>query len=159
MRARTRRFGMRWGLVLVVAAGACSSQQADERLSESTDPQSVPSPESEVVAAYTAAFNAHDVAAMRALMTEDIVWLSIVGDSTIVEARGAEELVSGLTAYFADFPNVSSTVKTGDAAGAYIHAHETASWSSDGVRSSQSSLSTYEIRGGRVARVWYFPSS
>ena len=90
---------------------------------------------------------------------DDITWLSLAGDSVMVDATGAVELAAGMTAYFGDFPDVQSEVEIVAVVGAYVHAKETASWSREGVRSSQSSLSTYEIRDGRVKRVWYFPSS
>ncbi len=154
MGTRSRRVA---ALTVLMVFGACSPQRRDTER-EGARLEAHASAESAVVAEYTAAFNAHDAEAMRGLMADDIVWLSIVGDSLVVEAAGADALVSGMVAYFTDFPDVTSEVETGDRVGAYVHARETATWSDAGVTSSQSSLSTYEIRQGKVVRVWYFPS-
>lgn len=145
---------------LLIGLAACAPNEAPPEEAEAPAPAaSSMTAEEGVVTEYSAAFNAHDVAAMQALMADDITWLSLAGDSVMVDATGAEELVAGMDAYFGDFPDVQSEVEIVAVVGAYVHAKETASWSRDGVRSSQSSLSTYEIRDGRVQRVWYFPSS
>ena len=143
----------------VVALVGASCAPPDAQPAPETEPEAASSPESRVVEAYTAAFNAHDVAAMSDLMSPDIVWLSVVGDSVIVEASGADDLAAGMTAYFDDFPDVLSDVVVGGQVGPFVHATETASWSRAGVRPTQSSLSTYEVRDGRIRRVWYFPAA
>lgn len=152
--------GLLTGALLLSVSAACAPNDPPPQDDGAPLPAAATlSVEAEVVSEYSAAFNAHDVGAMQALMADDIAWLSLTGDSVLVEAKGAGELAAGMEAYFGDFPDVQSDVEIVAVVGAYVHAKETASWTRDGVRSSQSSLSTYEVRDGRVKRVWYFPSS
>lgn len=57
-----------------------------------------------VVRAYFAAYNAHDVPAVLALVDRAFVWLNITGDSVTLDVRGPEALEAGLAAYFEEFP-------------------------------------------------------
>jgi hypothetical protein len=110
------------------------------------------------VAAQTAAFNRHDVAALAAGVSPDFVWLSVAGEEVSVEARGREELEQGMGAYFAEFPDVSATIEEAATAGPFVAIRERVRWSSEGGERSQSALAVYEVRAGLIQRVWYYPA-
>jgi hypothetical protein len=107
---------------------------------------------------YVEAFNRHDVAAMIAQAAPDVQWHSLIGDSLVTEAAGRVALERGLTSYFRSYPSVRSTLGVLSSNGPYVSGRELVQWEQNGVRKSQASLSVYEIREGRVLRVWYYPA-
>jgi hypothetical protein len=110
-----------------------------------------------VVEEYFAAYNAHDIEGIVELVDSSFVWLSVVGDSVRAEVRGREELARGLSDYFARFPDARSEVEAIVELGPWLSVRERAHWKSNGEARSQAALAVYEIRHGRVRRVWYYP--
>jgi hypothetical protein len=111
----------------------------------------------QIVREYVGAFNRHDVAGIMHLADPEVSWLSLAGDSLHVETSGVTALQRELASYFGSNPTVRSTLGPLAINGPFVATRETVRWSRDGVERSQSSLSVYEIRGGRVRRVWYYP--
>lgn len=115
------------------------------------------SPEQQV-RAFVAAFNARDLDALLAGADEGIEWLSIDGAKISVETQGREALRQSLSNYFQSCASCRSTLEWTRTAGSRVSAFERAEWTgSDGTPKSQSSLSVYELRQGKIARVYYFP--
>ena len=115
-------------------------------------------PPEEVISRVTAAFNAHDVEGLAALMTEDIRWMSVLGDTLGVEAAGIEAFRASMTAYFANVPGARSEVEAVIANGKYLSFRERAFWQGPDGERSMASIGVYELREGKVARVWYYPA-
>ena len=110
------------------------------------------------VRSFVAAYNSHDVQAMLALADSGIAWLSVMGDSVAIETRGRAELEASLSAYFRRLPSTRSTLEALTATGPWVTVRERAHWQGrDGPRS-QAAVAVYEVREGRVRRVWYFPA-
>lgn len=110
-----------------------------------------------VVRTYIRAYNAHDIDAVVALLAPDFVWLSVVGDSTVVEARGAAAIRAQLTDYFRSLPSARSELEALSALGPWVSVQERAHWVAASGPRSQAALSVYEVRDGRLRRVWYYP--
>ncbi|MGZ8378657.1 MAG: nuclear transport factor 2 family protein [Gemmatirosa sp.] len=111
-----------------------------------------------VVRAFVAAFNRHDVPAMLALTDTAIVWLGIAGDSVTIETRGRRALGESMTAYFRSTPGARSTLDAVTTLGPWVSARERAEWQGRTGPRAQSALSVYEVRDGRIRRVWYYPA-
>ncbi|MEO8635743.1 MAG: nuclear transport factor 2 family protein [Gemmatimonadales bacterium] len=110
-----------------------------------------------VVRAYFTAYNAHDVEAVLRLVAPDFVWLSLAGDSVVVEARGAEAIRTGLVDYLRRLPSARSDIEAISALGPWVSVRERARWEGANGPRSQAGLSVYEIRDGLLRRVWYYP--
>lgn len=110
-----------------------------------------------VVRAFVQAFNTHDLDAMLSFAAPEIVWLSVAGDSVTIDARGAGVLREQMGAYFRRLPSARSELETVTTLGPWVSARERAHWTAATGPRSQASLSVYEIRGGLVRRVWYYP--
>jgi hypothetical protein len=138
-------------LLTVALAPAARAQPADAA------PPETPAEAEAVVRAFVEAYNRHDVAGMLALADTAVVWLSVAGDSVVVEARGAAELARGLEGYFRDVPSAASEVEAVTALGPWVAVRERARWTGEAGPRAQAALSVYEVRDGRVRRVWYYP--
>lgn len=110
-----------------------------------------------VVEAQLQAFNRHDVAALAAGVAPDFVWLSVSGDSVAVEVRGRAEFERGMAAYFAELPDVRSTIEDAVVNGRFVAFRERVRWSGKDGERSQSALAVYEVEDGLIRRVWYYP--
>jgi hypothetical protein len=110
------------------------------------------------VLAYVQAYNAHDVNAVLSFLAPDVVWLSVSGDSLSVDARGQESVRSQLTDYFRRLPSARSELDALTVLGPWVSARERAHWSGSTGPRSQAALSVYEVRGGLIRRVWYYPA-
>lgn len=104
-----------------------------------------------------AAFNAHDVDALAAAVTDDIGWFYVDDAQVVVEAQGKDALRASMTAYFAAIPSARASFDDAMVSGAYMTVRERAFYERGGEERSQSSLAVYRVRDGRVARVWYYP--
>ncbi len=138
-------------LVLVIVAG-CALVESYAVLARQ------PAPNEAVVRKFEAAFNKHDVAAMAALVTDDAQWLSVDGDKLSVETSGKAALATWLNGYFKSCPSCRSEFEAVLVAGSYVTAHERAAWQSKSGPKTQRSLSVYEVHGGLIRRVWYYPA-
>lgn len=113
----------------------------------------------DVVHELTEAFNRHDVSAMRALWHDDVTWLDIDGETMSVAVRGSDAFETAMTAYFNSYPDVRSMLAGATESGAFLSGVETVNWTSNAVGRSQSGPVVYEVREGRIFRVWYFPAT
>lgn len=113
----------------------------------------------DAVCSLMTAFNAHDVAAMRALWADDIVWFDVDGDQMKTAVRGAAAFESDMQDYFKSFPDVRSTFTGAQESGPYLAGIETATWTSKTGPRSQSGPVVYEVRDGKIKRVWYYPAT
>lgn len=104
----------------------------------------------------TVAFNAHDVEGMLACVDDDIQWFSVNGDRIDVEARGREAFRGAMEAYFTAIPGARSEIESAVVSGAFVSVRERAFWGDD---QSQVALGVFEVRHGRILRVWYYPAS
>ncbi|MGQ4277246.1 SgcJ/EcaC family oxidoreductase [Pseudidiomarina sp. E22-M8] len=107
---------------------------------------------------FVAAFNAQDSAAMARLVTDDVQWLSVNGDSVAVETAGRDALVAAMDSYFASCASCRSTLLEVQVLGSRVSVIEQASWQVDDELRAQSSIAVYEFAEGRIARVYYFAS-
>jgi ketosteroid isomerase-like protein len=136
---------MRWSkLLLVLASFATFSQQVE------AGPR-------QTVRQFIAAFNAHDSAAMARFVTEDVQWLSVSGGSIAIETNGKAALVAAMTGYFRSCPTCRSQLAEIIASRDRISAVEIASWRGKDGQKTQRSISVYELSGGLIKRVYYFP--
>lgn len=109
------------------------------------------SPEIACVKASVEAFNKHDAAAVTALYAPDLKWYSV----SALELEGAARAREWLEGYFKEYPDVRSELFELSQSGPFVSFRERVTWS----RGSQSSQAVYEVRDGRIVRVWYYPSS
>ncbi len=113
---------------------------------------------SDVVGKFVDAFNAQDVEAMAALVTEDVTWLSVGDGSITTEVKGKAALVAAMKEYFSTCPTCRSEI------GGFMSSHErvsvveVASWEGRDGPKSQRSIAVYEFSGLRIQRVYYFPA-
>lgn len=116
------------------------------------------SPEIDVIRAQVDAYNRHDADAVGRLLAPDVKWLSLEGDKVAVEGNGREAVRTWLAGYFRSFPDVKSEMFEISQTGPYVSYRERASWTAkDGTKRAQQAHATYEVRGGLIARAWYFP--
>lgn len=111
-----------------------------------------------VIAAQFAAFNAHDPVALAKNVTEDFTFYLVNGDKTSVEVRGREELQKGIADYFGSYPSVRSEAVGEIPQGKFIAVRERVRWTDDKGDHVQEALSVYELQGGLIRAVWYFPA-
>ena len=104
------------------------------------------------------AFNAHDVEAMAANTHTNATWISIVKDSAVVETDGETALRESMTGYFKTIPSARSQIEDAMVSGSYVAIRERAFWQGKDSEQSQFALGVYQIRDGKIARVWYFPA-
>ena len=98
------------------------------------------------------AFNAHDPAAMVALVTADFELYYVDADGTAEKAlTGRDELSVEMTRYFAAHPDVRSKVGSAVEGPAFVAFREQ-------IVGVSSSLAVYEVRQGLVRRAWYYPA-
>lgn len=104
------------------------------------------------------AFNARDIDAMLAAADDGIEWASVDGSKVTIETAGKAALRDSMRKYFAQCPSCKSSLEWTKASGSRVAARERASWTSASGPRTQTSLSIYEFRAGKIARVYYFPA-
>lgn len=107
---------------------------------------------------FVEAFNKRDIDAMLELVDENIQWLNVDGEQIKVETEGKTALREGMSRYFRNCPSCKSSLGWVQNAGSRVVALERATWSVKNEMKSQSSLSVYEFRNGKIHRVYYFPA-
>ncbi len=107
---------------------------------------------------YVEAFNEQDSAAMARMVTDDVQWLTVKGDSVAVETTGRVALVKAMDSYFASCASCRSKLVDVQVLGSRVSVIEEASWLAGDERRAQSSIAVYEFAGSRIARVYYFSS-
>lgn len=140
--------GRAWLAVLVLVAGMTASvaEPPDDARGGDGDPL-------KIVRAFMEAFNAHDVEAMRGLLSPEASWYSVNDGGVTTEAGNRAELLEGMRQYFSDVPDVRSTIEEPLVNGSQVAFRERVTWS-DGERG-QSALAVYEVRDGRIYAAWY----
>ena len=106
---------------------------------------------------YVAAFNAQNIDSMLSMVTDDLQWLSVVGDKVTVETQGKQKLRESMAAYFKS-TKAKSELEWVQTTASRVAALERASWQGKSGPKSQASLSVYEFRGGLISRVYYYPA-
>jgi hypothetical protein len=140
-----------WAALAVGGPGAVAADEAPTGSMAETVPLAV-------VERLMNAFNAHDVEAMAAAVTEDVQWFSVSGAEIGVEADGVDALKAGMKSYFEAIPTARSELEGSFVSGKYVVVRERAYWGAGESERSQSSLAVYEIAGELVRRVWYYPA-
>ncbi|HEY5883641.1 MAG TPA: nuclear transport factor 2 family protein [Pyrinomonadaceae bacterium] len=104
------------------------------------------------------AFNTREIDRMLSLVDENIQWLHIDGENITVNTNGKVALRDSMTRYFKSCASCKSSLEGLRTAGNRVTAMERASWTSKQGPKSQSSLSVYEFKDGKIFRVYYFPA-
>jgi hypothetical protein len=107
---------------------------------------------------YVSAFNKRDIENMLSMVSDDIQWLTVVGDKIAVETQGKAKLRESMAAYFKSNPSAKSQLEWVQVTPSRVAALERAAWQSKAGPKSQASLSVYEFRGGLISRVYYYPA-
>ena len=81
--------------------------------------------------------------------------ISITPDTVITDLTGKGNLETWLTGYFSSLPNVQSEYSQLTVHKPFVSFVETATWGPDSARKQQASLATYQIKEGKIHRVWY----
>lgn len=116
--------------------------------------------ELQIAVAYVDAYNARDLEAMLELMHDGVEWLSIEGSNVTAFAKGKADLSQQMKEYLAAPSAPFSTVEGSVGDGRFVAVREVAHWTDkDGKARSQSALAVYEVVGGLVRRVWYYPAT
>lgn len=116
------------------------------------------SPAQDLVTEFVGAYNAQDASAMTAMAHEDIDWIYISGSEAAVATKGKEAMAKELEGHFSGPGKVSSQLSGWSVNGNFLSVIETVSWTGkDGAAKQQASIAVYEMDGGLIRRVWYFP--
>ena len=110
-----------------------------------------------VVRQFVDAFNAHDADAMAALVSDDVKWLSVDGNSVSIEVEGKTALVEAMAGYFQSCPTCRSTIRGLVASRERVSVVEEATWVGSKGPRSQRAMAVYEISGSLITSVYYFP--
>jgi len=108
------------------------------------------------VMAFVAAFNEQDADAMLNLSAENIVWMSVAGESIAVEARGSGNLKAAMQDYFSSHPGSYSKIKQIQSSGPWVTTLEHAGREIDGEFKGQCAYAMYQLNDGLIESVWYF---
>jgi hypothetical protein len=139
-------------MMLVLGATGASAQTVASVAPRDTNPIAV-------VRAYVAAFNAKNLDAMMARVSPELVWLNVTGDSTTIGGRGVDAFRRLLDGYFREVPSSKSELMDVRATGPWVTTHERTRWNAPtGGVGGQASVVVYEVRGGLVRRVWFYPA-
>lgn len=111
----------------------------------------------QVVHTYIAAFNAHDTEAMLSMVTDDVQWLSVDGETITIETNNKEELRNGMAGYFESCESCQSRIAKIFSTGTRVSALEVASFDTADGGQEQQSVSLYEFSGTLIKRIYYFP--
>lgn len=103
---------------------------------------------------FVAALNAHDVEAMLAIASDEVQWMSVAGDETVVEADRVNQLAAAMTNYLASLASPRSEIRSITGGGPFVHTVEEAFRVADGVEKSACGAAVYEIGEGTIVNVW-----
>lgn len=97
------------------------------------------------------AFNAHDPERMGQVVADDVEVFYVAEDGAAeLGTRGRAQLVAEMTDYFQALPDVQSEVEAMISGNTYVSLRER-------IVGGDASLAVYEVRDGRIQRVWYYP--
>ena len=140
---------------LAAVAGVIVTAMTAMSLSVAPQPVSVPASEVVVRQLY-AAFNAHEVTALVAHVSDDVRWMSVAGDAVVVETSGREALRASMSRYFRSMPTVRSRIAALMPAGEFVTVHERVTWMQGAIERTQSAVAVYRLRNAQIVSVWYF---
>ena len=148
-------------ILLILIAGGASAvpPPLSAQAAGCTEPASPPKPQELVVCRFAAAFNRHDLDSLLVLADTAISWLDVVGDSVQIQAHGHEGLRVGLASYFQARPTSRSSLESVRAVGQWVSAWDRVLPDSAKGASAEVALTVYEVRDGKVRRVWYYPAT
>ena len=107
---------------------------------------------------FVAAFNTRNIEAMLGAVDENVQWLSVNEAKVTIETEGKNALRESMERYFRSCPSCKSSLEWVQKSGSRVTAMERATWSGKSGLKSQTSLSVYEFRNGKILRVYYFPA-
>jgi len=105
---------------------------------------------------FVTAFNEQDVEAMLNLATDDVVWMSVAGESIGVEANGSQALKAAMGDYFSSHPGSYSKIRQIQSSGPWVTTLEHAGREVDGQFKGQCAYAMYQLKEGLIKSVWYF---
>ena len=149
-----RSFGLPIGAFALLTA-AWVTGAASQNLS-SNEPRSMSNVE--LVRAFVDAFNRKSIDEMLRMTSDDIVWLSVDGETIGVETRGQDALRHSMMEYFGKVQIVKSELTLIESLGPYVTTHERAVGSRQPGTPVPASVAVYEIRDSLIRRVWYYPA-
>ncbi len=118
-----------------------------------------PEASEKLVRDFVEAFNTRNIDGMLGLAADGIQWLSVDGAKVTVETEGKDALRASMTRYFQQCPSCKSDLVWLKTAGSRVSAQERANWTNRaGAAVSQTGISVYELKDGRIVRVYYFPA-
>lgn len=112
----------------------------------------------EIVQNYVAAFDAQDTSAMMNMVTDDVQWLNIDGETIVKNTNSKEELREAMMDYFKSCSTCKSRLAQVFSTGSRVSALEVVSFQSRNGPEEERSVSLYEFSGSLISRVYYFPS-
>ena len=140
----------RWFRLIVLAAFVLALfQPANSQSTSETERESL-------VRAFVDRFNRHQADPLLEMIADDFQWVSITGGKAEVHLEGKPALKREMERYFAKCPSCRSKLQWVQSTGSRITALEEASWTGKNGSKSQKSLSVYEFKDQRIARVFYF---
>ena len=109
-----------------------------------------------IVHSYVEAFNARNVEAMLSMVTDDVQWLTVDGDTIVSETGNKEELRQAMESSFESPSTCKSNLEHVISTGERVSALEVASCETAQGIQKQQSISVYEFSGNLIKRVYYF---
>ena len=111
-----------------------------------------------IVQNYVAAFNAQNVDLMLEMLTDDVQWLTIDGETITKETNSKEELRKVMTDYFNSCSTCRSRLANTFSTGSKVSALEVVSYQTRNGLKEERSVSLYEFSNSLIKRVYYFPA-
>lgn len=102
------------------------------------------------------AFNKQDTERLVENISDDFKWFYISADTMLLEVEGKEQFREVMESYFETVKGVHSTIDRYVIDGNRISFKETVKWQSRNCERSQSAMGIYEMKDGKIYRVWYF---
>ena len=108
---------------------------------------------------FVEAYNHQNIAAMLALVHDEVRYMFIDADQIHVETAGKQALAEYLPVYFSQAPATHSSILYSQQHGYHISQVEQASWTDQhGESRSQCSWSVYELQDQLIINIWYHRS-
>lgn len=143
---------------LLISLALCLGFGTGPQSAVQAPPDAPPLDGLEVIEAQLNAFNAHDIPAMVANLSEEFVWYAVDRERVSVELQGRVAFQRSMQAYFAAFPDARAEIDERLGGGVFVAVRERAFWpDGEGGEQSQASLAVYEVRDGLIQAVWYYP--
>ena len=141
-----------WLAVLVIVLGAIVTVSMETgSVNAQTDHEAG-------VQEFVASFNTRNIEAMMGAVDENVQWLTVNEAKITIETEGKKPLRESMERYFRSCPSCKSSLEWVKKSGSRVTAMERATWSGKSGLKSQTSLSVYEFRNGKILRVYYFPA-